>query len=715
MNFENAFWIGIVGAVIALVFAFIQSRKVMKFDEGNDKMKKIAASIREGASAYLKRQFKTVSIFFIVVTIILVVLAFLDLASPFIPVAFFLGGLLSQLSAFVGMKIATAANSRTANAASSSLNQGLKVAFASGTVLSFTVVGLALLDVSAWFLILRFVFNLAPIDIAQNMVMFGVGVAAFALFARVGGGIFTKAADVGADLVGKVEAGIPEDDPRNPAVIADNVGDNVGDVAGMGADLYESYIKAMHAAIALGFAAFGFRGEAYSTLMWAAMFLPVALFVAGALASIIGTFFIRTKESATQKDLLKTLRTGTYTAAILATLAAWPITRFVIGGDYWFGFFISILIGVLAGCLIAYFTEYYTSAHYKPTKKLAEASETGAATIIIGGISLGMKSVVAPILIIVIGVVVSFLVASGTINITAQIGTPAFSLGLYGIGLSAIGMLSTLGITLACDAYGPVADNAGGIAEMAGLGEEVRERTDALDSIGNTTAATGKGFAIGSAALTSLGLVVSFVNIAQRHVDAIGGGQLYLSLTNPAVLLGVFIGAMLIFVFSAMTMSSVQRAAMSIVREVRRQFKEITGLMEGTGEPDYKACVDLCTKSALREMVMPTVVAVVAPVLTGLILGVEAVVGLIGGATVVGFVVAIFMANAGGAWDNAKKYIESGAHGGKGSESHKAAVIGDTVGDPFKDTSGPSLNTLFKFLTTVAITFVAIIVTYSIF
>ena len=717
LNFENAYLIGVVGAVVALLFAFIQSRKVMKFSEGNEKMQKIAASIRAGAGAYLKRQFKTVSIFFIAVTIILVVLAIFGLATPFIPVAFFLGGLLSQLSAFIGMRIATSANARTANAASESLNSGLKVAFASGTVLSFTVVGLALLDVSIWFLVLRFVFNLEPVYIAQNMVMFGVGVAAFALFARVGGGIFTKAADVGADLVGKVEAGIPEDDPRNPAVIADNVGDNVGDVAGMGADLYESYIKAMHAAIALGFAAFGFRGSEYIGIMWAAMFLPVGLFVAGMLSSVIGTFFIRTKENATQSDLLKTLRKGTYIAAALATLSAWPITRFVIGGEYWFGFFISILIGVLAGCLIAYFTEYFTSAHYKPTKKLAAAAETGAATIVIGGISLGMKSVVAPILIIVGGVVVSFLAASGTFSITSEIGSSSFALGLYGIGLSAIGMLSTLGITLACDAYGPVADNAGGIAEMAGLGAEVRERTDALDSIGNTTAATGKGFAIGSAALTSLGLVVSFVNIAARQVEAIGGGNLYerLSITNPAVLLGTFIGAMLIFVFSAMTMSAVQRAAMSIVHEVRRQFREITGLMEGTAEPDYKACVDLCTKSALREMVMPTILAVVAPILTGLILGVEAVVGLIAGATVVGFVVAIFMANAGGAWDNAKKYIESGEHGGKGSDAHKAAVIGDTVGDPFKDTSGPSLNTLFKFLTTVAITFVAIIVHWSIF
>jgi len=715
---SGAWWIGVVGALFALVFAFVQSRKVMKFDEGTPLMQKIAASIRAGANAYLKRQFKTVAIFFIVVTVVLAVMAFLGLGSPFIVVAFVVGGLWSQLSAWIGMKIATNANARTANAASKSLNSGLKVAFSSGTVLSFTIVGLALLDVSLWFIILRYVFgqeggllytmyagNVAQ-GIAENMVMFGVGVAAFALFARVGGGIFTKAADVGADLVGKVEAGIPEDDPRNPAVIADNVGDNVGDVAGMGADLFESYIKAMHAAIALGFAAF-----AFSDLMWNAMFLPVALFVAGTLASIIGTFFIRTKEGATQKDLLGTLRKGTYVAAALATIAAAPITFFIMGADNWLPLFITILIGVLAGCLIAFFTEYFTSAEYKPTKKLAESSETGAATIIIGGLALGMKSTVAPILIVFGAVLASFLVAGGA----TSFADVTWEMGLYGIGLAAIGMLSTLGLTLACDAYGPVADNAGGIAEMAGLGEEVRNRTDALDSMGNTTAATGKGFAIGSAALTSLGLVASFVKIAQNRVEALELPALNISIMNPAVLLGVFIGAMLIFVFCAMTMSSVQKAAMSIVQEVRRQFREITGLMEGTAEADYEACVDLCTKSALREMVMPLVVAVITPILTGLIIGVEGVIGLITGATVVGFVVAVFMSNAGGAWDNAKKYIESGAHGGKGSDCHKAAVIGDTVGDPFKDTSGPALNTLLKFLTTVAITFVGIIVTFSLF
>jgi len=705
MSYESAFWFGVGGAVLALAFAFYQSRKVLQFSEGTEKMQKIAASIRKGASAYLKRQFKAVAIFYVIMVALLGVLAFLGFATPFIPIAFLFGGLFSQLAAYLGMKIATTANARTANAATESLDKGLKVAFSSGTVLSFTVVGLALLDVSVWFLVLRFIFNLEPAEIAENMVMFGVGVAAFALFARVGGGIFTKAADVGADLVGKVEAGIPEDDPRNPAVIADNVGDNVGDVAGMGADLYESYIKAMHAAMALGFAAFG-----GSDLIWASMFLPIAIYIAGMLASIVGTLFIRTGENATQKDLLRILRTATYTSAAIATIAAAPITFFIMG-DAWVGLFISILVGVLAGCLIAYFTEYFTSSHYKPTKQLAEASQTGAATLVIGGISLGMKSTAAPIIVIVTSVIISFLVSGGTLVTGADPANILFANGLYGVGLSAIGMLSTLGITLACDAYGPVADNAGGIAEMAHLGEEVRERTDALDAIGNTTAATGKGFAIGSCAFTSLGLLVSYVNIAQSRVDFV----LDLSITNPSLLAGLFIGVMLVFLFSSITMSAVQHAAQTIVIEVRRQFREIEGIMEGTAEPDYETCVDLCTKGALREMIMPTIISVLTPIIAGLILGVEGVVGVIGGATVVGFAVAIFMSNAGGAWDNAKKYIESGAFGGKGSDNHKAAVIGDTVGDPFKDTCGPSINILIKLVTTVSIVFVSIVAAFSIF
>ena len=731
MNFEIAFVIGVAGALIALLFAFVQSRKVLKFSEGTPAMIKIADAIRKGASAYLKRQFKVVAIFYVVVVIALGILAALGHASVFIPFAFLTGGIFSQFSAFIGMKIATKANVRTANASAESLNQGLKVAFASGTVLSFTVVGLSILDVSVWFLILRFIFNLEPGAIAENMVMFGVGVAVFALFARVGGGIFTKAADVGADLVGKVEAGIPEDDPRNPAVIADNVGDNVGDVAGMGADLYESYIKSMHAGIALGFAAF-----ANTDMVWAAMFLPVAIAVVGMIASIIGTFLIRTGEKATQSQLLHTLRTGTYTAAVLAMVASAPVAFFVMDGfnGRW-GLFGSIVVGVIAGCLIAYFTEYYTSTHYKPTRELAKAAETGSATIVIGGISLGMKSTVAPVLIVVAGIVASFLVSGGAMGdfyLYVVDGDP-FTHGLYGIGLAAVGMLSTLGITLATDAYGPVADNAGGIAEMAHMPAEVRERTDALDSLGNTTAATGKGFAIGSAALTSLALLVSYIKIATDHVARHGGyvyenadgylqnaaGSVFLgldlSIDNPAVLIGIFLGAMLVFVFSAMTMSAVQRAAQSIVVEVRRQFREIAGIMEEKADPDYAACVDLCTKGALKEMVAPTVLSIVLPIITGLVFGVEGVVGFIGGATVIGFVVSVFMCNAGGAWDNAKKYIEGGALGGKGSDCHKAAVIGDTVGDPFKDTSGPSINTLFKMVSTVSITVVSVIAAFSLF
>ncbi|MCL2575333.1 MAG: sodium-translocating pyrophosphatase [Defluviitaleaceae bacterium] len=720
MNFDWAFAIGGAGALIALAFAFVQSRKVMKFDEGTDGMKKIAAAIRSGAKAYLKRQFKVVAIFYLIVVAVLTVMAFLGFLSPFMPFAFILGGALTQLSSFIGMKIATYANVRTANAAQTSLNKGLRVAFSSGTVLSFTVVGLSLLDVSVWFLLLRFVFDLSPTEIADNMVMFGVGVAVFALFARVGGGIFTKAADVGADLVGKVEAGIPEDDPRNPAVIADNVGDNVGDVAGMGADLYESYIKSMHAAIALGYAAFMHTIPTQGfDMVFASMFLPVGLAVVGVIASLIGTFFIRTKETASKKQLLHTLRLGTYGAAGIAAVGFAPLTYFVMGSENWLGLYIAIIAGLVAGCLIAYFTEYYTSAIYKPTQNLAKASETGSATFIIGGISLGMKSTIFPILIVIAAVVVAFLSAGGVIGSDGTEFT--FAQGLYGIGLAAVGMLSTLGLTLACDAYGPVADNAGGIAEMAGLDPIVRERTDALDSIGNTTAATGKGFAIGSAALTSLALLVSFIKLAVREISVATDNpnftmsDLDLSIANPSVLIGVFIGAGLVFVFSAMTMSAVKKAAQSIVVEVRRQFKEIKGLMEGKAEPEYEKCVDLCTKSALREMVGPTALGVITPIVTGLVFGVEGVIGLIAGSTVVGFVMAVFMANAGGAWDNAKKYIETGKHGGKNSESHKAAVIGDTVGDPFKDTTGPSLNTLFKMVSTVAMVFVGIIVTYSIF
>ncbi len=691
------FWIGLAGAVIALLFAVMQSRKVLAFSEGNDTMKKIASAIRQGANAYLKHQYATVAKVFVVVFLVLLVLAWQGLLDNwFIPFAFLTGGIYSALAGFVGMKIATSANARTAQAASESLNKGLNVAFSSGAVMGFTVVGLGLLDISVWFHILKYIAGFEAAKIAQTMVMFGMGASFMALFARVGGGIFTKAADVGADLVGKVEAGIPEDDPRNPATIADNVGDNVGDVAGMGADLYESYVGSILATFALGVAA-------YPAQSWGAMLLPILLAVVGILCSIFGSFLIRTKEGATQRELLGTLRKGTYTAAVLAAVLAAPITYYTLGN---WGVYVAILCGLIGGCAIGYFTEYYTSDTYKPTQGLADATETGAATTIIGGLSLGMLSTIAPILIVGAAVVISFLAAGGTMTTSAENYTELFSKGLYGIGIAAVGMLSTLGITLATDAYGPVADNAGGIAEMSGLGEEVRERTDALDSLGNTTAATGKGFAIGSAALTALALLVSYVDIVKGKMEHAPD----LSLTNPAVLVGLFIGAMLTFVFAALTMSAVQRAAQSIVVEVRRQFREIAGIMEGKADPDYAACVGLCTRGALKEMVNPSLLAIVVPILTGLILSVEGVVGLLGGVSVTGFAMAVFMSNAGGAWDNAKKYIEAGHHGGKGSDNHKAAVIGDTVGDPFKDTSGPSLNILIKLVSTVSIVFSGLIV-----
>ena len=694
---ENLFWVGLVGALIALIFALTQAKKVLKFSEGTELMQKLAASIRKGANAYLKRQYTTVAKIFIIVFVILLILAGVGMLDNwFIPFAFLTGGIWSGLAGFVGMKIATSANARTANAAHESLNRGLNVAFSSGAVMGFTVVGLGLLDVSIWFHILKYIAGFEAAQIAQTMVMFGMGASFMALFGRVGGGIFTKAADVGADLVGKVEAGIPEDDPRNPATIADNVGDNVGDVAGMGADLYESYVGSILATFALGASAYAADG-----LTWNAMLLPLIIAVVGVVCSVIGTFLIRTKENATQKSLLATLRKGTYTAAVLAAVIAAPVTYYIMGS---WGPYIAILAGLVAGCAIGYFTEYYTSDTYMPSLSLAATTETGAATTIIGGISLGMKSTAAPIVIIGVAIIVSFLAAGGSLTTNAANYGELFSKGLYGIGIAAVGMLSTLGITLATDAYGPVADNAGGIAEMSGLGEEVRNRTDALDSLGNTTAATGKGFAIGSAALTALALLVSYVDVVKVKVDTLD-----LSITNPAVLVGLFVGAMLTFLFAALTMSGVQRAAQSIVVEVRRQFKEIAGIMEGKADPDYASCVDLCTKGALHEMVVPSLLAIVVPVVTGLILGAEAVVGLLGGVTVTGFVVAVFMSNAGGAWDNAKKYIESGTHGGKSSDCHKAAVSGDTVGDPFKDTSGPSLNILIKLCSTVSIVFSGLI------
>ena len=695
-----------VGAVLALGFAVIMAKRVLGFDEGTDRMKKISASIRSGANAYLKRQYTIVAIFFAVMFVILCTMAAFGLLTWFVPFAFITGGFFSGLSGFVGMKIATAANARTANACRNGLNKGLRVAFSAGSVMGFTVVGLGLLDISIWFTLLKFVFGLPADKITSAMLTFGMGASSMALFARVGGGIFTKAADVGADLVGKVEAGIPEDDPRNPAVIADNVGDNVGDVAGMGADLYESYVGSVISCAALGVAAFADKGN---DMMFKAMAIPMIMAALGILCSIIGTFFVRTGEKTEQKLLLKALSRGTNLSAILIALAAFPLIWFIFQGQNWMLYF-AVIAGLIAGVLIGKSTEYFTSDTYKPTKKLAEKSETGSATIIIGGLGLGMLSTALPIVIVSIAVLVSFYVSGGADSI---------QMGLYGIALAAVGMLSTLGITLATDAYGPVADNAGGIAEMSGLEPEVRERTDALDSLGNTTAATGKGFAIGSAALTALALVASYITKikAEGAVDAAGNPIDFssFSVMNPLVLIGLFIGACLPFVFAALTMDAVGRAAQSVVIEVRRQFKKIKGLMEGKADPDYAKCVDMCSRSSLKEMILPTVIAIVVPVVVGLVLGFYGVVGMLAGATASGFLMAIFMSNSGGAWDNAKKYIEAGNHGGKGSDQHKAAVVGDTVGDPFKDTSGPSINILIKLLSMVSIVFAALVVQVHLF
>ena len=673
-----------VGAVAALLYVAYLYKKVLKEDEGTAEMKKIAGNIKHGAMAYLRRQYKGVGIFFIIMFVVMMILSMFGMVNKFTPFAFVTGGFFSALSGYIGMSIATSSNSRTANAAMKSLNDGLNVAFSAGSVMGFTVVGLGLLDMSIWYYILKAFLGNDVNAIANAMLTFGMGASAMALFARVGGGIFTKAADVGADLVGKVEAGIPEDDPRNPAVIADNVGDNVGDVAGMGADLYESYAGARLSACALAVSAgLGITG----------MSIPTALATIGVIASIIGTFFVKTKEGASQRELLGSLRKGTYISAALVAIAAFFLIKFS-GAPM--GLYGAILSGLLAGALIGYFTEYYTSDTYKPTQKLAETSQTGPATVIIGGLSLGMNSTAIPVVIVSISILISYFVAG-------QGG-----MGLFGIALSAVGMLSTLGITLATDAYGPVADNAGGIAEMAGLGEEVRNRTDALDSLGNTTAATGKGFAIGSAALTALALIVAYIDQVKIIKPEF---EFNLSVTNPSVLVGLFVGSVLPFIFAAMTMESVGKAAQSIVVEVRRQFREIKGLMEGTAEADYASCVDLCTKSAQTEMVPPAILAVVAPIVVGFILGVNGVVGMLAGSTVTGFILAIMMANAGGAWDNCKKYIEAGHHGGKGSDNHKAAVVGDTVGDPFKDTSGPAINILIKLLSTVAIVFAQLALT----
>ena len=683
------FWFVPAAALLALSFAGLTARSVRKRPAGNAQMQEISGAIARGANAYLKRQYRTVALFFAAVFAVLGVLALTGFLNPFVPFAFLTGGIFSGLSGYFGMKIATLANARTAEAARGSLNAGLKVAFASGSVMGFVVVGLGLLDLSVWYCLLRYAFSLSAQEIAASMVTFSMGASSMALFARVGGGIFTKAADVGADLVGKVEAGIPEDDHRNPAVIADNVGDNVGDVAGMGADLYESYVGSILSCMALGvFAGLEFKGA----------LAPLLVAAIGVLSSFVGSFFVRTREDASQKALLSALRKGTYAASALAAVLSFAAVYFFLGQNY-LGVCFAMLSGLLGGVLIGVCTEFFTSDTYRPTQKLADSAETGPATVVIDGLSLGMLSTLLPVLIVGAVVVFSFLISGGAQSVNA---------GLFGIGMAAVGMLSTLGITLATDAYGPIADNAGGIAQMADLDESVRARTDALDALGNTTAATGKGFAIGSAALTALALLSSFIEVVWQQAPE----KIDLAVNTPAVLVGLFIGCMLPYLFSSLTMSAVGRAASSVVREVRRQFREIPGIMTGLTPPDYARCIDLCTRSALKEMILPAVIAVVSPLIVGLFLGVNGVAGLLAGSTISGFVLAVMMSNAGGAWDNAKKYIEAGHGGGKGSPQHKAAVVGDTVGDPFKDTSGPSINILIKLLSIVSIVFAAVILAF---
>ena len=729
-------YIVLAASILALTFAFIFYKQMMKQDEGTDLMKKIAAHVRKGAMAYLKQQYKVVIIVFVILAAIFGLMAYFKLQNGIVGFAFLTGGLFSGLAGFFGMKTATYASARTANAARKSLNSGLKVAFRSGAVMGLVVVGLALLDVSVWFLVLNGTGLLAAvgaendlITITTTMLTFGMGASTQALFARVGGGIYTKAADVGADLVGKTEYNIPEDDPRNPATIADNVGDNVGDVAGMGADLYESYAGSILATMALGASAFA--TAAVEGMQFKAVIAPTLIAAVGVLLSLIGIFLVRTKEDAGMKQLLGALSRGTNTAAILIAAATFGIMYFLFGketGEYanmWWQTSLSVVVGLLAGVIIGKATEYYTSQSYKPTQKVAESSKTGPATVIISGLGLGMLSTAIPVVTVGVAIVLAYLCANGfNIEFTAV----NLSRGLYGIGIAAVGMLSTLGITLATDAYGPIADNAGGNAEMSGLEPEVRKRTDALDALGNTTAATGKGFAIGSAALTALALLASYVEeikialirIGQDLPNGVEAAKATLvdfmeaynvNLMNPVVLVGVFIGAMMAFVFCGMTMNAVGRAAQKMVEEVRRQFSTIKGILEGKAEPDYERCVAISTKGAQHEMLVPSILAILVPILTGVILGVPGVLGLLIGGLATGFVLAVFMANSGGAWDNAKKYVEEGNFGGKGSDNHKATVVGDTVGDPFKDTSGPSLNILIKLMSMVSIVMAGLTVT----
>jgi K(+)-stimulated pyrophosphate-energized sodium pump len=744
MSLSIVYWV-LAASILALAFAFFFYKSMMKEDEGTDLMKKIAAHVRKGAMAYLKQQYKVVIIVFVVLAIIFFVMSLFHLQNGIVWFAFLTGGFFSGLAGFFGMKTATYASARTANAARRNLNSGLKVAFRSGAVMGLVVVGLALLDVSVWFLVLKGTKLLEMVGaqadlvtITTTMLTFGMGASTQALFARVGGGIYTKAADVGADLVGKTEYNIPEDDPRNPATIADNVGDNVGDVAGMGADLYESYAGSILATMALGASAFATaatQSAAGEAMQLKAVFAPMLIAAAGVLLSLIGIFMVRTKENAGMKQLLGALSRGTNTAAILIAAATFGIMYFLFGketGDYanmWWQTSLSVVVGLLAGVIIGKATEYYTSQSYKPTQKVAESSKTGPATVIISGLGLGMLSTAIPVITVGVAIVLAYLCANGFhIEFTAV----NLSRGLYGIGIAAVGMLSTLGITLATDAYGPIADNAGGNAEMSGLDPEVRKRTDALDALGNTTAATGKGFAIGSAALTALALLASYVeeikiallrvgeatmDLGERVVNTAQASLIdfmefyQVNLMNPVVLVGIFIGAMMAFVFCGMTMNAVGRAAQKMVEEVRRQFSTIKGILEGQAEPDYERCVAISTKGAQHEMLVPSILAILVPILTGLILGVPGVLGLLIGGLATGFVLAVFMANSGGAWDNAKKYVEEGNFGGKGSDNHKATVVGDTVGDPFKDTSGPSLNILIKLMSMVSIVMAGLTVT----
>jgi K(+)-stimulated pyrophosphate-energized sodium pump len=725
---EQLFWLAPIGSAAALIFAWFFYRQMKKASEGSERMAQIASYVRTGAMAYLKQQYKVVTFVFIGLVILLSFMAFvLKVQNGWVPIAFLTGGFFSGLAGFFGMKTATYASARTAEAARKSLDGGLRIAFRSGAVMGLVVVGLALLDISLWFVILRYFYPIEGGDghnlvlITTTMLTFGMGASTQALFARVGGGIYTKAADVGADLVGKVEANIPEDDPRNPATIADNVGDNVGDVAGMGADLYESYAGSILATAALGAAAFlGNPG-----LQFKAVVAPMVIAAVGTLLSIVGIFVVRTKEGASQKQLLSALGRGVNFSSVLIVIASFFIIRVLeLGTGVWW----AIVCGLLAGIIIGKATEYFTSAGFKPTQRIADSAATGPATVIIAGIGTGMMSTTVPVLAVVVGTVLAYLSA-------ADFNFANVNMGLYGIGIAAVGMLSTLGITLATDAYGPIADNAGGNAEMSGLDKEVRKRTDALDSLGNTTAATGKGFAIGSAALTALALLASYVEelkigmirLGQNTLQFIDGRAIetaratftdfmyYFNVTlmNPVVLVGIFLGAMTAFMFSGLTMTAVGRAAAKMVDEVRRQFREIAGIMEGKAEPDYARCVAISTKGAQRAMMLPSLLAIFIPVVTGLVLGVAGVMGLLIGGTSTGFVLAVFMANAGGAWDNAKKYIEEGHMGGKGSEAHHAAVIGDTVGDPFKDTSGPSLNILIKLMSMVSIVVAGLTVAYS--